>query len=109
MISNKIRKQASNNTDIEVSTTDPTSSYEATSKLDVMKERLRQAQLSFNVALVMSAMCGLFSLFGIALSVSGNFPDGSITAIEGLLSSVPWLRLAKDANDRLDRLNAEEK
>ncbi|MEH2464539.1 TRADD-N-associated membrane domain-containing protein [Nostoc sp.] len=108
MISNNIGKQRSNNTDIEVSKTDPTSSCEVTTKLYVRKERLRQAQWSFNVALMMSAMCGIFSLFGVGLSVSGNLPDGSITVVQGLLSSVPWLRLAKDANDRLDRLIAEE-
>jgi hypothetical protein len=108
MISDNIEKQPSNNTEIEVSKTESTSNYEVTTKLNVRRERLRQAKWSFNIALVMSAMCGIFSLFGIGLSFSGNLPDGSTTVFEILLSSAPWLRLAKDANDQLDQLKAEE-
>ncbi|BAY34706.1 hypothetical protein NIES2107_66120 [Nostoc carneum NIES-2107] len=108
MISNNNPKQLSSSTQIQVSLTDSNSRQQIKTKMNVTQERLRQARWSFNLAWVMSAMCGIVSLVGVGLSLSGNLPEGLITIVEGIVSSVPWLRLAKDANDRLDRLISEE-
>jgi hypothetical protein len=102
MVSKNSKKQPSISTDVEITTTDSISS-EVTTQLNA-KERLRQARWSFNLALAMSLMCGIFSLVGVGLSFSGDLPEGSIAIVQTLLTSVPcWLQLAKDSNDRLDK------
>ena len=73
----------------------------------IAQERLRQARLSFNLALSATAMCFSLSLIGGGLLLSGKASSGTITSTVGLVSSVGCLKLAKDANDRLDKILAE--
>jgi hypothetical protein len=70
----------------------------------IVCERLRQAQLSFNLALGASAISALVGLIGAGLLLSGQLSEGTVTAAIGITSSVCCSRMAKDANDRLDRL-----
>jgi hypothetical protein len=73
----------------------------------LIQERLRQACLSFNLALVLTAASGLVSIAGVVLLFSGKVPEGTITTAGGLASnivSVCCLKLTKDANDRLDQM-----
>ncbi|PZO14114.1 MAG: hypothetical protein DCF25_15300 [Leptolyngbya foveolarum] len=44
---------------------------------------------------------------GVSALMLGKIPAGSITNAVGLTSSLCCSRLAKDANDRLDKLTAE--
>ena len=76
-------------------------------ELSIAQERLRQAHHSFNLALVMTAACALISLIGIIFLFLGKGPEGTITAIAGLTSTIRCLELAKDTNDRLDKVALE--
>lgn len=72
--------------------------------INIAYERLRQAQLSFNVALGASVISALVGLIGTGLLLSGQVSDGTVTAAIGITSGVCCSRMAKDANDRLDHL-----
>jgi hypothetical protein len=73
----------------------------------IVKERLRQAHNSSNLALVATAISALVGLGGAGLLLSGKFPEGTVTAAGGMVSSACCIRFAKDANDRLDRIAQE--
>ena len=70
----------------------------------IAQERLRQASLSFNLALIATAISFLISLIGGGLLLSDKVPSGTITSVVGLVSSAGCLKFAKDANDRLDKI-----
>lgn len=76
-------------------------------ELSITQERLRQARWSFNVALSMTVACAVISLIGVVLLLSGNATEGTVAAAVGFASSVRCLQLAKDSNDRLDKIVAE--
>lgn len=69
----------------------------------IIVERLRQARYSFNAALA----ANVFSIVGAAFLLSGKVPEGAVTTSSGMAVSVGCLKLAKDANDRLDRIAKE--
>ncbi|MBW4528784.1 MAG: hypothetical protein KME18_27080 [Phormidium tanganyikae FI6-MK23] len=71
----------------------------------ILKERIRQAHLSFNVAMFATTTFAAVGLAGISLQLSGRLPEGTATAISGMALSGYFSRLAKDANDRLDKLS----
>jgi hypothetical protein len=69
------------------------------------QERLRQARLAFNFALGATATSAIVSFAGILLLLLGNALAGGATTAGGDASgtvSAFWLKLAKEANDRLD-------
>ena len=70
----------------------------------IAQERLRQARYSFNFALITTAVSFCISLVGAGLLLSGKVPLGAITSAIGMVSSVRYFELAKDANDRLDKI-----
>ncbi len=72
-----------------------------------LQERIRQAKLSFNVLLGATVLSGVVSFAGVYFLLSGQVSEGSITTTGGLLSNVAFAKLAKDANDRLDRAMKE--
>jgi len=74
---------------------------------DIAQERIRQARNTSNLALISTAIATGISLLGAALLVMGRVPEGSVTTTGGLATSIHCLRLAKDANDRLDKLFAD--
>ena len=76
-------------------------------ELSIAQERLRQARWSFNLALAMTAAFAVISLVGVGLLLSGKTTEGSVAAAGGFASSVRCLQLAKDTNDRLDKVAAE--
>lgn len=78
-------------------------------KLDIADECLRQARYSFNLALVATAASVCISLVGSGLLLTGKVPEGAVTATGGMAASVRCIQLAKDTNDRLDRILAELK
>ncbi len=69
----------------------------------IVQERLRQARYSFNLALIATGVSACVGLAGAGLLLSGKLPEGAVTAAGGLASSACCIRLAKDANDRLDK------
>ncbi len=68
------------------------------------QERLRQARCSFNIALIASAAFTAIGFVGAAMLLLGRIPEGALVASTSVLSSAGCIRLAKDANDRLDRI-----
>lgn len=73
-------------------------------ELVIVKERLRQARYSFNLALITTGVSAFVGLVGAGLLLSGKLPEGAVTAVGGLASSACCIRFAKDANDRLDKI-----
>ena len=73
----------------------------------IVEERLRQARYSFNAALAATVLSTCISIVGVALLLSGKVPEGAVTTSSGVAVSVRCLKLAKDANDRLDRITKE--
>jgi hypothetical protein len=76
-------------------------------KQRIAEERLFQASLSFKLASIATAAFATVSLIGAGLLLSGNLPEGAIAAASGAGSTVYCIKLAKDSNDRLDRIFAE--
>jgi hypothetical protein len=74
---------------------------------EIIQERIRQASLSFNLSLFATAASAVVSLTGTGLILSGNLSEGSIAAASGAGSTVYCIKLARDANDRLDRIFEE--
>ncbi|MBW4565902.1 MAG: hypothetical protein KME32_33445 [Mojavia pulchra JT2-VF2] len=71
----------------------------------IHQERLRQARVSFNLAFGLTAASGLISFVGVILLFSGNVSVGTVTAVGAVTAgtvSSSCLRLAKDANNRLN-------
>ncbi len=85
----------------------PAPIFHSTIELWIAQERLRQARYSFNLALVATTASFLVSLTGAGLLLSNKIPEGSVIAAGGLVSSVRSIQLAKDANDRLDKILPE--
>ncbi|MEO0768775.1 MAG: hypothetical protein AAFY72_04980 [Cyanobacteria bacterium J06649_4] len=86
-------------------TPNPTSNNDIEQR--IAHERIRQARNTSNLALIATALSTLFGLVGATALFTGKIPEGSITTTVGLTSSLHCSRLAKDANDRLDKLIAE--
>jgi hypothetical protein len=75
----------------------------------ITQERLRQARLSFNLALIATATAAAVTLIGAGLLLAGKATEGAVTTTGGLASSVCCAQLAKDTNDRLDKILAERR
>ncbi len=73
-------------------------------ELNIAKERLRQAQRSFDLAWFTTAACALVGISGVILLITGQPITGGGATAGGLGATVYCLRLAKDANDRLDKV-----
>ncbi|MBO3463024.1 hypothetical protein G7B40_041045 [Aetokthonos hydrillicola Thurmond2011] len=80
-----------------------------TLELSIASERLRQAHHSFNLALVATTVSFCISVIGAGLLLSGKVPEGTVTAASGLASSVLCIQLAKDTNEKLDKILTELK
>ena len=76
-------------------------------KQRIAEERLFQASFSFKLASIAIAAFASVSLVGAGLLLSANLPEGALTAASGAGSTVYCIKLAKDANDRLDRIFEE--
>jgi hypothetical protein len=69
-------------------------------RLEIYRERVRQAKYAFNLALIAIAISA-------GLLLSGQYSIGILSASGSLGSSAYCAKFSKDANDRLDRLIAE--
>ncbi|MEH2182352.1 TRADD-N-associated membrane domain-containing protein [Nostoc sp.] len=76
---------------------------------EIIRERVRQARYSFNLALIATGLSACISLVGAGLLLSGKVPEGTVTAAGGMAASVRCTQLAKDTNDRLDKILRELK
>ncbi|MBW4613110.1 MAG: hypothetical protein KME21_07450 [Desmonostoc vinosum HA7617-LM4] len=73
-------------------------------EMNIAQERLRQARLSFNLALIATALSTVIGLVGAGLLLTEKVHEGAVTAAGGMAASVRCAQLAKEANDRLDRI-----
>jgi hypothetical protein len=73
-------------------------------KQAIYQERLRQARYTFNTALVSSATFAVISTAGAVMLMLGTASEGAVMASTGMVGTMECIRLAKDANDRLDNL-----
>ncbi|MDY7008682.1 MAG: hypothetical protein SWX82_33370 [Cyanobacteriota bacterium] len=76
----------------------------------VIQERLRQAKLSFNIAIVLTVISVAIGLTGTGLLLSGKTTEGTATTAGGLASqivSISLLKMTKDTNERLDKIATE--
>ncbi|MBD2438049.1 hypothetical protein H6G69_14705 [Nostoc sp. FACHB-110] len=78
----------------------------------IAEEGLRQAQQSFNMArnsfilaLLMTGASAIVSFVGVAYLLCGKASEGTVTTAGGLVSSMVFVQLAKDASNRLDKAN----
>ncbi|MDZ7969652.1 MAG: hypothetical protein RM368_32715 [Nostoc sp. DedSLP03] len=76
----------------------------STIELYIAHERLRQARYSFNLALIATTVSFFIGLIGAGLILSNQVPEGTVAAAGGLATSIRCIQLAKDANDRLDKV-----
>jgi hypothetical protein len=73
----------------------------------IAEERLFQASFSFKLASIATAAFASISLIGAGLLLSGYLSAGTLTTASGAGSTIYCIKLAKDANDRLDRIFEE--
>ncbi|QLE42249.1 hypothetical protein FD723_18695 [Nostoc sp. C052] len=83
------------------------SSSERNFNQEIVRERLRQARYSFNLALIATGLSACIGFIGAGLLLTGRVTEGSITATGGMAASVRCIRFAKEANDRLDKTLVE--
>ena len=76
-------------------------------EISIAQERLRQARHSFNAALVATALSTCIGLVGAGLLLLGKVSEGTVTALGCAVSCAGCIRLAQDANDRLDKIAQE--
>jgi hypothetical protein len=76
-------------------------------KQRITEERLFQASISFKLASISATAFASVSLIGAGLLLSGYLSAGTLTAASGAVPTVYCIKLAKDANDRLDRIFEE--
>ncbi|EGJ29251.1 MULTISPECIES: hypothetical protein [Moorena] len=78
------------------------SNKESDPETTYFNERIRQAKLAFNLLVGATIISGIVGLIGAGLLMSNKLSDGIVTTSVGLASSMRFVKLAKDANDRLD-------
>ena len=71
---------------------------------EIKSERIRQARGAFNLAWGATALSVFVGLCGAVLLFNGNVSTGVATTATGAVCATATHKLAKDANDRLDRL-----
>ena len=77
---------------------------------EFIQERMRQAKWSYNLAVIFLAASSVPFLIGITLMAVGQLNSGVTSTAGGVGSSLlcsRWLKVAREANDRLDRLSQE--
>ncbi|NES99588.1 MAG: hypothetical protein F6K61_03260 [Sphaerospermopsis sp. SIO1G1] len=74
----------------------------------IKDELLRQAKLTFNVALGVSAISAIITLFGVALIYCDKISEATLTASGGTLATMTSLNMAKEAKNELVRILEEE-
>ncbi|MBD2694836.1 hypothetical protein H6G68_24395 [Anabaena catenula FACHB-362] len=73
-------------------------------RTQIFEERLRQARRSFDFALTATALSFGISLVGAGCLLTNKVSEGAVTTAVGLVASVRYMQIAKDANNRLDEI-----
>ncbi|MBW4626838.1 MAG: hypothetical protein KME49_15385 [Brasilonema octagenarum HA4186-MV1] len=70
-------------------------------KKNIIQELLRQARLTFNLALGVTAASAMMTLSGVGLVYLNKVPEASLTTAAGILGSIGSVQFAKDAKEEL--------
>jgi hypothetical protein len=70
----------------------------------IIEELLRQARLTFNLALGVTAASAMMTLSGVGLLYLNKVPEASLTAGAGILASISSVQFAKDAKEELGEI-----
>nr|WP_236116886.1 hypothetical protein [Hassalia byssoidea] len=70
----------------------------------IIEELLRQARLTFNLALGVTAASAMMTLSGVGLLYLNKVPEASVTAGAGILASISSVQFAKDAKEELHEI-----
>lgn len=73
-------------------------------ELDILREHLRQARLTFNLSCFTLALSLGISLIGGILLFTGKSTEGTVNAATGLVSATFCAQVSKDSSEKLDRL-----
>jgi hypothetical protein len=71
------------------------------------EERFRQAQQSFNIAIICIAACVGTTFIGIGIVYTGKVSVGILTGVAGAAPIARCVKFYREANDRLDDLMDE--
>jgi small neutral amino acid transporter SnatA (MarC family) len=74
----------------------------------IIKELIRQAKLTFNVAVSVSAISAMITLSGVALIYFNKISEATLTASGGALATMTSLNMAKEAKDELLKILEED-
>ncbi|MCY7385158.1 MAG: hypothetical protein LH628_21785 [Microcoleus sp. CAN_BIN18] len=75
--------------------------------VSIVTESLRQARQSFNAFNALTVISACLSTFSGVLLLSGKVSEGAVVACSGMGLSMAFLKLADDANDRIDSITKE--
>ena len=70
-------------------------------KVECMQELLRQAKLTFNLALSVTAASAMMTLGGVGLLYFNKVSEASLTAGGGALATITSVQLAKQTKEEL--------
>ncbi|QHG17635.1 hypothetical protein [Nostoc sp. ATCC 53789] len=71
------------------------------SEAEIMQELLRQAKLTFNLALSVTAASAMMTLGGVGLLYFNKVSEASLTAGGGALATITSVQLAKETRKEL--------
>jgi len=80
--------------------TQPLNEYEALEE-EYIKELLRQAKLTFNLAFGVTAASAIITLCGVGLLYLNKVPAASLTTVSGVLATITSAQFAKQSKDEL--------
>ena len=71
---------------------------------EILREKIRQAHLSFNLALAITATSAIFILAGVGLLYLDKIGEASLTTSSGIVASIRSTQFAKKKNEELQTM-----
>lgn len=93
---------------VPTSTTFSPLSIENQITLEILRQTRKtfdQSYNSFRLALLMTTISAIISLGGMGLLIMNRSSEGTITTATGLVTTAGFLKLTKEADDRLNKIN----
>jgi hypothetical protein len=73
-------------------------------KQKIIDELIRQAQLSCNLAVGVTAASAMMTLLGVGLLYLDKIPEASLTAGAGIMASIGSVQFAREAREELKQI-----
>ena len=73
-------------------------------KEEIIRESIRQAKYSYNLALGVTAASALMTLSGVGLLYIDKVSEASLTASGGVLGTITSVQFAKDSKEELEEM-----